>query len=351
MGNIATTDARGLFTKTLIDVYRERAVPTAFLRSFFPTDESVTKEISIEVQRGTEKVAVDVVRGTEGNRNTFTKSTEKIFIPPLYREFFNAATELSLYDRAFGSSQTDSGLFAALAQEGAEKLMSLKDKIERAYEKQCSEVFETGIVTLRNGINIDFKRKAASVVDLNASSGYWTTGSNNPYTAFQTACEFIRQKGKSQGGTFNAIFGTQAWNALLANTTFKDRQDLISLQLDSVRPPQRDSVGAVLHGTITAGSYKINCWTYPEFYDNADSVSTAYVNEKKVIVLPENPRFKLSFAAVPQLLEEGQPPKKGAYLIGEYRDPRKVAHDIDIQSAGVALPVAVDQIFTMKAIA
>jgi hypothetical protein len=71
--DISVTDARGLFTKMLIDVYQERIKPTAFLRSFFPSETSPTKEVAIEVERGFEKIAVDVFRGTEGNRNlTYT---------------------------------------------------------------------------------------------------------------------------------------------------------------------------------------------------------------------------------------------------------------------------------------
>ena len=104
--NISTTDARALFTKMLVDVYRERTTPTSFLRSFFKVKEGRTKEVSIEVQRGTEMIAVDVERGTEGNRNKFSKSTEKIFVPPYYREYFDA-TDLDLYDRMFGTGEIE----------------------------------------------------------------------------------------------------------------------------------------------------------------------------------------------------------------------------------------------------
>lgn len=62
MGSITTQMARGEFTKKVIDVYKEKPVVTSFLRSFFPEKTSVTKTVSIEVQRGTEKVAVDVAR-------------------------------------------------------------------------------------------------------------------------------------------------------------------------------------------------------------------------------------------------------------------------------------------------
>jgi hypothetical protein len=348
MSNISTTDARALFTKMLIDVYRERTAPTAFLRSFFPEKESPTKEISIEVQRGTEKIAVDVMRGTEGNRNSFNKSTEKIFVPPFYREYFDA-TELDLYDRLFGSTEIDNGIFNAFIESVADKLRMLQDKIERSYELQCAQVLETGIVTLESGINIDFKRKSASLVDL-GSGEYWTNNGHDLYADFEAGCNFLRQKGKVQGGTINAILGSSALAALQNNSVFKERQNLFNMALDMVHEPQRNAVGATLHGRLSAGSYKINLWAYPQFYDNAEGASTPYIDPTKVILLPEIPRFVLSYAAVPQLLNDGAAPRKGAYVISNYIDERNTAHIFDIKSAGVAIPVAVDQIYTMKVV-
>jgi hypothetical protein len=348
MGSISITDARALFTQTLIAVYRERISPMSFLRSFFVVKESATKEISIEVQRGTEKIAVDVERGTEGNRNSFSKSTQKIFIPPYYREFFDA-TELDLYDRLFGSvdGTIDATIFGALMESIVDKLGMLQDKIDRSYEKQCADVLQTGVVSLQAATSIDFKRKTTSIV---AKSGgaRWTDAGISPYDDLETGCQFLRKVGKSQGGIFNAIMGKKAFNALLKNDKFLQRNDLINLKFDAVREPQRNSVGGALHGSLTAGSYQVNIWTYEEFYDNASSVSTPYVAEENVILLPEAPKFILSYAAVPQLIGQGAAPKKGAYLVGDYIDQRNTAHVFDIKSAGVAVPVAVDQIYTLK---
>ncbi len=350
--NISVTDARGLFTKMLVDVYRERTRPTSFLRSFFPTKETSTKEISIEVERGTEKVAVDVHRGTEGNRNRFSKSTEKIFIPPYYREFFDA-TDLDLYDRLFGStSDINDAVFMSFMESVADKLGMLQDKIERAYELQCSQVLIDGIVQLNaSGINIDFKRKADSKVDL-GSSNYWADSGVDPATSLETAGNFIRQVGKAQGGFINVIAGSEALSDLISNEKVQNRGKIYNYALDMLNPPQRDSVGATFHGEMSAGSYRARIWSYPEFYDNAAGESTPYIDPKKIVVLPDNPRFKLVFAAVPQLLTTGGSlPKKGAYLIGNYVDERHTSHIFDIKSAGIAVPVAVDQAWTGKVVA
>jgi len=38
-------------------------------------------------------------------------------------------------------------------------------------------------------------------------------------------------------------------------------------------------------------------------------------------------------------------------VYGEFMDERKAVHDFDVQSAGVAIPVAVDQIYTLQGVA
>src|SRR5258706_6321908 len=349
MSNISTTDARALFTKMLMDVYREMIEPTAFLRSFFPVKESSTKEISIEVMRSKEKIAVDVARGTDGNRNQWTLSTEKIFIPPYFREFFDA-TQLQLYDRLFGSTEISNGNFSQFVQSVAEKTRELQNKIERSYEKQCADVLTTGIVSLNQGININFKRKAESLVDLGVGN-YWDSAGVDPATSLSAACKFLRQVGKCTGGVFNAIVGDDVLALLVNNAKVQERGKIYNYALDLLNAPQRNSVGATFHRELTADTYRVRIYAYSQFFDNAANEQTPYLDPKKVIVLPENPRFMLSFAAVPQLLTEGQPPVKGAFVFSDYINLKAKTHEFHVESAGVAVPTAVDQIYTFKAIA
>jgi hypothetical protein len=250
----------------------------------------------------------------------------------------------------FGSETIDSANFTRFIEEVAEKLQLLKAKIERAYEKQCAQVLETGIVELNRGINIDFKRKAASLVD-KGGGNYWATGTVNPFDDLENGCKFIREKGKSQGEVINGIFGSSALKDFLGNTIVKARADIRNFGLDQVRAPQRNSVGASLHGQVSAGSYRVNIWTYPEVYDNSAGVATPYINPKKVILVPEVPRFKLAFAAVPQLMQPGKPIKKGAFLFDDFLDEENDKHIYRVKSAGVAVPVAVDQIYTVQVVA
>jgi hypothetical protein len=345
--NIATSDAQALFTKKLIDVYKEKNTPTGFLRSFFPTVESPALEVSIEVQRGTEKVAVDVVRGTDGNRNSFTRSTEKIFIPPYYREYLDV-TQLQLYDRLFGATEINDAVFAAVINDGAEKLVEIKNKIERAYEVQCAQVLQTGVVSLISQASIDYKRKAASLV-ANSAGNTFATGTNDPFAIIGTGCTFLRTIGKASGGVFNLILGATAITDLFGNAIFKTRQNLFNMQLDMVTSPLMDGNGAAYHGTITCGPYRVHLWSYPQYYDvvaGSTVTNTPYIDDKKIVLLPLKPQFKLAFGAVPQLRKPNTPPTMGAYVFSEKQDDWDAVHLMDVKSAGLAVPVAIDQIWT-----
>lgn len=346
--NIATSDAQALFTKKVIAVYKEKNKPTGFLRSFFPTVESPALEVSIEVQRGTEKVAVDVVRGTDGNRNSFTRSTEKIWIPPYYREYLDV-TQLQLYDRLFGATEIGDAAFSYLINDAAEKMLELRGKIERAYELQCAQVLQTGIVTLRSQDSIDYKRAPTSMVDLGAGN-YWATGTVDPFKTLENGCKFLRTVGKADGAVFNALLGETAISDLFSNTIFKARQNLFNLQLDMVTSPLMDGNGAAYHGTVTAGPYKVHLWSYPQYYD-VSGTSTPYLDAKKVTIIPMKPKFMLAFGAVPQLLKPNTAPVMGSYVFGEKQDDWDGVHLMDVKSAGLAVPVAIDQMYTVQVVA
>jgi hypothetical protein len=360
MGVISQIELQGVFTKKLIDVYKERISPSMFLKSFFPVVEASTLEISIEVQRGTEKIAVDVERGTQGNRNTFSRSTEKLIIPPYFKEFFEA-TDLDFYDRLFGDfgGEIDPMTMAEWINEVIDRIKMLQDKIDRAYELQCAEIFYTGVVTLKSGDNIDYKRKAGSLVDLGAAKYWDVLSTSDPYEDFQNAGLFIRKEGKTRSATLVAIMDSTSLNALFGNDKVKAEVDSRRIDRASISGPRREATMASFHGMISAGDFNVELWTYPEFYQDPDTqLLTPYVTPKQVVVLPENPRFKFSFAAVPVSFDTGNNTVKraikrqrGAYHVSDHVDDRGEKHEFAIRSAGVPVPVAIDQIYTMQVLA
>lgn len=344
---IPIQDAQSLFTKKLIAVYREMSPVTGFLRSFFEPVESFTKEVSIEVQRGSEKVAVDVFRHSGGNRNTFDRASEKVFIPPYYDEYFTA-NEHRLYDQVIASlGNGNDTLFAQMTIEQSENLMELQKLIERAVEIQAKEVLESGVVTLKSGTNINFGRKAASLVDKGAGN-YWNTGTVSPFKDLENGCNFLRQEGKAHGAMFNAIMGSEALELFLNNTIVQNRGDIKSFELDTVIAPVRNSVGASMHGIVSCGSYKVRLWSYPQFFEDAAGAMQPYVDPKLVILLPENQIGKESYSAVPQLIQGGTIPQKGRFLVTDYIDEKHTAHEVHVKSAPLVVPVKIDQIYTVQ---
>lgn len=344
MAQIQTTDAQGLFTKAVTAAYKERNTPTGFIRSLFTEKVVPTLEVSIFVQRAKEKTATEVVRGTDGNRNEFSKSSEKIFVPQYFREFFDM-TKLQLYNALFNAPSISSELFAAFVESVTDNIMDCQAKIERSIEKMGSDVLLSGKIFNKDGSEyIDFGRKAASFKD--AGAGQYWANNIDPFNQLQDDCDFMRKVGKVSGGTFKLILGGTALKDFLANTKVTARQNLFNMNLDQIVGPVRDAVGSVFHGTITVGPYRIELWSYPQYFDAADGTSTSYIDEKKVILLPQNPNLQTVYAAVPQLLENGQAPQVGKFIFGDYIEKRSKSRVLDVESAPICIPIALDQIVT-----
>jgi hypothetical protein len=342
---IPIEDAQGVFTKKLVAVYKEMPVVKSFLRSLFRTSVSMTKEISVAVQRGSETVAVDVFRYSDGNRNSFDKSTERVIVPPFYHEWMSVS-EHRLYDQVITAlSEGNVTFFAQMTQEMAEQLVALQNKIERATELQCAQVMQTGIVSMASGESIDFKRKAASIVAYNAANDF-SISTVDPRKVLAAGAVFIRTKGKSQGQYMNAILGATALSDLLNNPKIQGSSDLRDINLGTLSIGMQQATGAVPVGELSCGTWKVRLWSYPEFYD-VNGVSTPYIDDKKVVMFPDNPNFVMAYAAVPQLIKNGSIPQKGEYLVQEFLDDKRASHEVHIKSAVVAVPVAIDQLYTV----
>jgi hypothetical protein len=356
MGNIPTQQARGIFTQAYMTAFKEMVPASSFLKSFFTVETFDTKFVGIEVQRGTERIAVNVIRGADGQRNQFSKSSEKIYMPPFYNENFDA-TSLERYDRGFNMAEGVSlPTIGYLARDVANKYTALRMKIERAKEKQCAEVFETGIITLNNGDNIDFKRKSGSKVDL--SGAYWSDITADVESQLINGAEFIRQTGKNGEPELILVMSGAAWVALKKTNYFKNNANFQKVQLIDIQMPQASAFGAAYHGRIIAGAYTINVWTYDEVYEaHSDGSITRYLPSNKAFMVPaRGTRFNVVHAGVPAIMRdlanaefpEYITQQAAEYYLNNYIDPRGKAHIFEIYSAPLAVPVTVDQIYTMQ---
>lgn len=358
MGNISLSQAKGLFYKAYIARFKEIIPAASFLKSFFEVTTTTAKTVGIEVQRGTERIAVDVLRGQDGNRNQFSLSTEKEFLPPFLNENFDA-TLLDMYDRVFGGNITDvpPAIVGYLANDIAEKYAMLRMKMERYKEKQAAEVFETGIVLLNKGTNIDFKRKAASKVDLGGAGGYWTTTTTDVETQLISGAEFIRQSGKNGTPEFNLVMSGASWVSFKKTNFFTNNATYQKVSLIDINTPQATAFGAAYHGRITAGAYIFNIWTYDEGYENSSGVFTRYMPANITFMTPvRGTRFLFSHAGIPAIIKDTRNAEfpeyigmqAGEYWTNDYIDPKAKSHTFEIMSAPVPVPVTVDMMYTMQ---
>lgn len=356
MSTISATQAKAEFTSFLADVYRDELPSTQFLKQFFPAMQAYVKYLSIQVEHDLELRASDIRRGNPANTNIFSIQTEKVFLPPYYAEQFNV-TEMDLYDRLFGSTAIDAGVYKEFISQVSRNLNRLRNKIMRAEEFQCSEVLETGIVSLQNGVSIDYKRDAESLVDLGAD-GYWGIGGVNPFETFIRAAKYLRQVGKSPDVIYNVLLGEKAMSDLYANDLFKSEvfQNLNN-NINQLLMPTAGKEGSAFHGELSAGSYRFRLMTYPQYFQTDATTFVPYLNTRKIVVIPANPRFKFGYAAVPQTLMNYQgggingqfteiDTVAQAYVVDHYPMLQNDAHFIRIKSAGLAIPTAVRQIWT-----
>lgn len=347
--NIPVQQAQGIFTQRMIAAFKEKAKVTRFLQSFFPEIYSPTKLVEVGVMRDRELMAVDVERGTEGNRNSWSKAVVRDYLPPLYDEYFDL-TELDLYDTLFGEKDIDEKTFARFWLSAMDRMSGLQDKIERAKEYQCSQVFETGVLTMNNGDAINFHRKAGSLVAYSAGIN-WNDSNVDPYQTIGNACDWLRQNALITDGVFNVLLGKEALYAFLNHPKVLARNDLKQVKWDDLSVPRPYGSGAKLHGEVTVGEHRARLFSYPQYYEQSNGTKVKYWPDKKVVVLPEVTNFVMAHAAVPQLLTGGQRMlQQGPYLPYDFMDYRKAKHDMGLKSAPVAVPVAVDEMYTFQPI-
>jgi len=275
----------------------------------------------------------------------------KAYQPAFYKEFFDA-TQLDNFDNYQNGSSTAAQI-ASLARTVAEKYVELRNKIERAKEKQCAQVFETGTVELINGDNIDYKRKAASMVDLAANGGYWTNTSATIEAQLKAGAQFLRQEGKNGYPEINLVMSGTAFTYFKANAYFEKLANWQNVQLIDIKMPQTSAFGAAYHGVVVAGAYRFHIWTYDEVYEDEDGNMQRYLPEDTSFMVPvKGYDFEMSHGAVPQIMRVNG----GRNIIGrgaaEYYqwdnvDTNEMAHYYNIASAPLAIPISVDQIYTM----
>jgi hypothetical protein len=301
-----------LLLKKMLEKFEQKRAPSLFLSSMFetgPNDVFKTQTGVIDVIRAKEKIAIDISPSTTGPYNKLNIFTTKEYKPPPYEEKAKFQAR-ELFDRMPGQHPFDLSAdnMARLIAKVTDDQAELQAKIERAIEKQASDALFTGTVALVNGDTVDYKAKATHFYDATAA---WSTASITSIEAdLVTGIELNRQDGKVD--TDILVFSKESWLNFLKNTEMQKRFDWLRTNIVDIVPPSPNTQGASFHGTISIGSYTLQCWTYPQFYEvptdaemglpsgtltNAGTTQP-YVPANKVLLLSSQTKLKKMFAGI-----------------------------------------------------
>ncbi|MBB6236497.1 hypothetical protein HDC90_001109 [Pedobacter sp. AK013] len=357
---ITLNQHRQSITKKVIALFSDDNTPQEGLSAFFPATTTADKEVAIEVERNRQMVAVDVQRCTDATRNIFSKSTEKVFVPPYYNEKFDF-TACQRYDITFQTIQSGSNPsvydLRKLISSANKYAIALRNKIARAKEIQRAQVLQTGIVTLVNGDSIDFKRKAASIVQKTGTAQWNAPTTADPLADLKTGVTFLREEGLATGNTFNVLFGASVLSNFLANAKVQDLAKFFNqINRTDIGMPVMDKVtGYVFIGRIAVEDALINIWTYNAFYELPNGSKVKYLDPNTVVMLSEDFVGTTAHAGVPSILEvEGLgtviAPTEGEYYVRDVIDQINLAWEFYVSSAPLAIPVSIDRIYTIKTV-
>jgi hypothetical protein len=359
---ISIQDHSNLVTKKIVGAFEESIPVRSGFSGFFPEETTPTLEVDVEVQRDNDLIAVDVVRFTEGNKNKFSRVSEHKYIPPFFKEDYDfQRDQVYMNTIALGVGLENAQVNAVITQNAFKNVQKNRDKVIRAIRKQQADVLQTGIVTMVNGDNIDYRRKASSIVDVDVAGDYWSVAASaKPLTDIRKGMEFLRNVGNSGGSAVNLVMRTAALEAFLNSKEVKEMADIRRIDRVNIGMPQFDGVsGFAFQGMIAAGDFNVNLWTYNEKYTDANGATQYYLAENLVVMIPDDFQGKTVFGGLPTMntttiggVSVDVPGIVEAnYLIRSYSDKRTMSSTIELTSAPLVVPFTIDKIYTMKVLA
>jgi len=332
--------------------FREDAPVRQGLANVFPNRTYRSEGIKLQVQRNKGLMAVDVMRCTGANKNKWSQWTEKLFIPPLYAEEHDLC-ECDSYELVFGNSEPRPENVLTFSQDNLDKTRMERGKIWRAIELQRWQIAQTGIVVLKNGDSINYKRKADS---MKVVANAWGTAGAKVSTDLQAGMEFLRTKGLSASTEVNAVMGSNAYNNFINDPEVIKTLEIRRSERGYSDMPMLDNVtGLAYQGTFGFGDFRFNILTFNETYiDPSDNVTVKrYLDSDNVVMFAGDFIGETAFGAVrlPRRNADG-----GTYIAveeGEFGVYDYMSQNLDswnqvLKSNPLALPITVDRIYTIK---
>lgn len=351
-----------LLTHKVVGKFEEMIPVRSGFADWFPEETTPSLLVDVEVQRDNDLIAVDVVRFTEGNKNKSTKMSEHVYQPPYFKEDYDFQRD-QVYMNTIGNgvglnSPAVNRMIAANAVKGVAKN---RDKVIRAIRKQQADVLQTGIVTLINGDNIDYRRKPASMVNVDVAGDYWDVAATcTPMTNIREGMDFLRNVGNSGGAAVNVVMRSKAYEALINSTEIKTQGVNTIIRRVDIGMPQFDGAsGFSFKGQIDGGDFAVNIWTYNEKYTDANGATQYYLADNLVVMIPDDFQGKTVFGGLPTLnsatvggvTTEIPGIVEANYLIRAYTDKKTMSSTLELTSAPLVVPFTIDKIYTLQVFA
>jgi hypothetical protein len=298
----------GTATIRYLGAYRERVQRPRFFSSpmFFQTPPNAVHNadtVEYDIIRQGQKIAVPVPDAKAGARRIeVKKSVNKGWAPIVYK-YESSVNAAELTRRFPGKTPYDDVQMAAAASELAmDQIDTIQTWIRDAIEVHCAELMQTGTITPKDENNdtvgeaynffpLDATGTLASG-DLIITSGVtaWAAdgATGNPLGDLGTLGENMRKRGYNPVG---CAFGTTAWQRFLANTTVKERYNLLNANFGTLAAAS-DPTGATRQGRINIGDYLFELWTYGGMYEKPyGAAMTPYLDAGNVVMWAEGRRI------------------------------------------------------------
>jgi hypothetical protein len=362
---ISIIDHSNKITSKIVGKFEELIPVRSGFSGWFPEETTPTLAVDVEVQRDNDLIAVDVVRFTEGQKNKYSRVTENKYIPPYFKEDYDfQRDQVYMNTVALGVGMENPTVNKMITMNAFKNVEKNRNKIIRAIRKQQADVLQTGIISLVNGDNVDFRRKPTSMVNVSTGPGakYWSDTTSNPITDIRYGLDFLRNVGNSGGSAVNVVMRSAAFEALMNTAYMKDQGKNILQQINRVNitMPQFDGASGFAHqGIIASGDFSVNLWTYNEKYTDANGATQYYLAENLVVMIPDDFQGKTVFGGLPTMTENniaGTPVAvpsivEANFLIRSYSDKKTMSSTIELTSAPLVVPFTIDKIYTMQVLA
>ncbi len=334
------------------DVYRQIPKPTLFGSQLFTAmNPTYADVINLTVMKYGRLAAVDIIPGTHGaNTGKNTVQNIKEYKPPMYDQdvVVTAAQLAKVAPGLTNDFNVQPAMVVRIAQEVSEALLLCKSDIQRAIELQAWQVLLHDTITLINGDNLTFGRHADNTVTAGVA---WTNANATIERDVNQACNAVTKHGAVNPDTL--ILDDAGFIAMMENEKFQKKFDLKFVNdVNKISPvDDYENSGAVYQGYARFGSFKLNIFTYPQFYEDATGLHS-YLPKDRAIVVSSKARREKHFAYMPTIGNGDQSASNVTGIMNSsvpidfkpyaFLDKRGDNLEVGMKSRPLCIPVAVD---------